>query len=218
MIDFVLYGVPGSPFARSVQVGLEEKGASYRFEAVDPRAIKDEAYLRLHPFGRVPAFAHGNFRLYETQAILRYLDDVLPEPPFEPADPAAAARMNQIVGINDWYFFPKAAAAIVGQRIVGPVLLGMPTDEAVVADALPMAHTCVDELNRLLGENPFLAGDQFTLADIMLAPQVDFFAATPEGSAILKGTKLAAWLDRMNARSSMRATLRPEPLRGMMAA
>jgi glutathione S-transferase len=214
MDEFVLYGVPGSPFARSIQVGLAEKGASYRFEAVDPRETKGEAYLKLHPFGRVPAFAHGDFRLYETQAILRYLDDILPEPAFEPADPVAAARMNQIIGINDWYFFPKAAAAIVGQRIIAPVLLGMPTNEAVVADAVPMARTCIAELNRLLGGNRFLTGDQFTLADIMLAPQVDFFAATPEGRSLLKGTALEAWLARVNVRPSMQATLRPEPLRG----
>jgi glutathione S-transferase len=214
MTDFVLYAVPGSPFARSVQVGLEEKRAHYHFEAVDPRAIKSKAYLKLHPFGRVPAIAHGDFHLYETQAILRYLDDVIPEPPFEPADPVAAARMNQIVGINDWYFFPKAAAEIVGQRIVGPVLLGAPTDEAAVAAAVPMARTCVAELNRLLGDNLFLAGDQFTLADIMLAPQIDFFAATPEGGSMLKGTALEPWLARVNARPSMQATLRPEPLRG----
>jgi glutathione S-transferase len=214
MADFVLHGIPGSPFVRSAQMGLEEKGARYRFEVVDPRQAKSAPYLELHPFGRVPAFAHGDFRLYETQAILRYLDDLFPEPPFEPADPQAAARMNQIVGINDWYFFPKAAAAIVGQRIVGPVLLGRPADETVVADAMPMARTCSAELNRLLGGNRFLAGDQFTLADIMLAPQIDFFAATPEGRSILKGTALEAWLARMNTRPSMIATQRPEPLRG----
>jgi glutathione S-transferase len=214
MAEFILYGVPGSPFVRSVQIGLAEKGAEHRFEAVGPRETKSDTYLQLHPFGRVPAFAHGDFRLYETQAILRYIDDVLPEPPFEPADPVAAARMNQIIGINDWYFFPKAAAAIIGQRIIGPVLLGMTTNEAVVADAVPMARTCIAELNRLLGANRFLTGDQFTLADIMLAPQIDFFAATPEGRSLLRGTALEAWLACVNARPSMQATLRPEPLRG----
>jgi glutathione S-transferase len=214
MADFVLHGIPGSPFVRSAQMGLEEKGVRYRFEIVDPRQTKSAPYLELHPFGRVPAFTHGDFRLYETQAILRYLDDLFPEPPFEPADPKAAARMNQIIGINDWYFFPKAAAIIVGQRIVGPVLLGRPTDEAVVADAVPMARSCLGELNRLLGGNRFLAGDHFTLADIMLAPQIDFFAATPEGRSMLKGTALEAWLARMNTRRSMIATQRPEPLHG----
>src|SRR5215471_13778819 len=81
MSEIVVHGVPGSPFLRSVLLGLEEKKAPYR----------------LHAFGP------GEFKLYESQAILRYLDDIFPEPRREPADPRAAARMNQLIGINDWY-------------------------------------------------------------------------------------------------------------------
>jgi glutathione S-transferase len=213
--DIVVYGVPGSPFLRAVQVGLAEKGVAYRLHAMGPGETKSPEYLARHPFGRVPAFQHGDFRLYETQAILRYLEDAFPQPPFVPADPQAAARMNQIIGINDWYFFPKAAAPIVFQRVIGPALLGIPTDESVIAAAVPMAQTSITELDRLLGAQRYLAGDQLSIADIMLAPQIDFFAATPEGKPLLDGTKnLKAWLARMNARASMVATQRPEPLRG----
>jgi glutathione S-transferase len=214
MSDIVVYGVPGSPFVRAVQMGLEEKRVAYRLQVIGPQEMKSEAYLKRHPFGRVPAFEHGDLKLYETQAILRYLDDVFPEPPFVPADPRAAARMNQIIGINDWYFFPKASAVIVFQRVIGPALLGTATDEAEVTAAVPIARTCVTELDRLLGSQRFLAGDQMSIADLMLAPQIDFFAATPEGKALLEGTGLKAWLARMNARASMIATQRPEPLRG----
>jgi glutathione S-transferase len=212
MSDIVVYGTPGSPFLRAVEVGLREKGAAYRLQPLAPTETKSEEHLKRHPFGRMPAFAHGDFALYETQAILRYLDDVFPEPPWQPADPRKAARMNQIIGINDWYFFPKAAAGIVFQRFVGPVLLGLPTDEAAIEAALPMARTCITELERLLGTQPFLTGEQLTIADIMLAPQLDFFADTPEGS-MLAGTRLATWLERMNTRESMAATQRPAPLR-----
>jgi glutathione S-transferase len=212
MSDIVVYGTPGSPFLRAVEVGLKEKKAAYRLQPLAPGESKGEEHLKRHPFGRMPAFQHGDFALYETQAILRYLDDIFPEPGWEPADPRAAARMNQIIGINDWYFFPKAAAPIVFQRFVGPVLLGMPTDAAAIEAALPMARTCVTELERLLGEGPFLTGDQLTIADIMLAPQLDFFADTQEGT-MLAGTNLAVWLARMNTRDSMIATQRPAPLR-----
>lgn len=214
MSDIVVYGVPGSPFVRAVQMGLEEKGVAYRVEPVAPEELKAEAYLKRHPFGRVPAFEHGDLKIYETQAILRYIDDVFPQPPLVPPDPRAAARMNQIIGINDWYFFPQAAATIVFQRVVGPVLLGLPTDEGAIAEAMPMAQTCIAELDRLLGSQHFLAGEQMSIADLMLAPQIDFFAATPEGKELLERTNLKAWLTRMNARASMIATQRPEPLRG----
>jgi glutathione S-transferase len=213
MTDIVVYGVPGSPFVRAVQMGLEEKHAAYRIAVVGPGESKSEAYLKKHPFGRVPAFEHGDFGLYETQAILRYLDKVFPEPPFEPRDAGAAARMNQIIGINDWYFFPKVAGVIVFQRIVGPMLLGTTTDEAAIEAALPMARVCIAELDRLLGAQPFLAGDRLSIADLMLAPQLDFFAETPEGKSLLQETRLQAWLARMNERPSMQATLRPEALR-----
>ena len=213
MTDIVVYGIPGSPFMRAVQMGLEEKKAAYRIAVVGPGESKSEAYLKKHPFGRVPAFEHGDFSLYETQAILRYLDKIFPEPPFEPGDPCAAARMNQIIGINDWYFFPKAAAVIVFQRIIGPTLLGTTTDEAAIAAAVPMARVCIAELDRLLGAQLFLAGDRLSIADLILAPQLDFFVETPEGKSLLAETRLQAWLNRMNERPSMQATLRPEALR-----
>jgi glutathione S-transferase len=79
---------------------------------------------------------------------------------------------------------------------------------------MPMAKTCMAELDRLLGAQRFFTGDRLSLADIMLAPQVDFFAATPEGRNLLEGTGLKAWLARMTARPSMVATQRPEARRG----
>jgi glutathione S-transferase len=99
----------------------------------------------------------------------------------------------------------------VFQRIIGLVLLGITPDEAAVAGAVPDAEVCLRELNRLLGNQPFMAGDQLSLADLMVAPQIYYLAATPEGRMILKDT--AAWLGRMNARASMKATLPPEALR-----
>lgn len=213
MNDILVQGVPGSPFMRAVQMGLEEKRISYRVNAMGPGDSKSEAYLKKNPFGRVPLLEHGDFTLYETQAILRYIDAEFPQPPLQPRDHRSAARMNQIIGINDWYFFPKVAAVVVFQRIVGPALLGIATDEAAIEAAIPMARICIAELGRLLGTHPFLAGDAISLADLMLAPQLDFFADTPEGKSLLAETRLRRWLDRMNERPSMKATLRPDFLR-----
>jgi glutathione S-transferase len=212
MSDFVVHGVPGSPFVRAATMGLIEKRAAWRLQAIAPGESKSENYLRRHPFGRVPLLEHGDFWLYETQAILRYLDALIPEPPLTPREPRAIARMNQVIGINDWYFFPKVAAVIVFNRIVGPVLLGRAPDEAAVAAAMPDARVCVSELARLLGDQPYFAGDMLTIADLMLAAQLDFFAATPEGRQLLDGTALVPYLARMNERASMQHTQRPAML------
>jgi len=213
MSEFVVYGHPGSPFLRSVRLALEEKGLPYRIQRIGTGEGRSEAQRQLHPFGRIPVVDHGSYRLYETQAILRYIDAHVPEPALQPASPEAIGRMSQIMGINDWYLFPQVGRIIVFQRIVGPTLLGIKPDEAAIAAAVPDARRCLGELNRLLGDQPFLAGDRLSLADLMLAPQLYYLALTPEGAAILEGTALMAWLGRMNARASMRATEPPEELR-----
>lgn len=207
MSAFVVHTVPGSPFARSVMAVLEEKGASWRLAALAPMASKQEPHISRHPWGRIPVLEHGDFWLYETQAILRYLDRLLPEPALTPADLKAAARMDQLLNINDWYLFQGWAAVIVFQRVVAPQLLGMATDEAAVAEAAPKGHTVVRELTRLLGEKPFLCGDRPSLADFALAAQLDLMAQTPEWEQVAgSADALKAWLDRTLARPSMQAT------------
>jgi glutathione S-transferase len=213
MSEFIIYGNPASPFLRSVCATLEEKGVRYRIERFGPGEIRGEAHLKLHPFGRIPAIDHRGYKLYETQAILRYIDALFPEPPLQPADPQAIGRMNQVIGINDWYLFPQAARIIVFQRIVGPAIMGITPDEAACAAAVPDLERCVCELNRLLGDQPYLAGDRLSIADLMLAPQLFYLSITPEGSAAMKDAALLDWLGRMEARPSMQATQPPETMR-----
>lgn len=213
MPEFVVHGIAGSPFVRAVQLVLEEKGADHRLQPMAPQEMRGQAHLQRHPFGRIPILEHGDFVLYETQAILRYVDAVLPEPRLRPTDPRAEARMNQLIGVNDWYFFPKVCAVIGFQRVVGPALMGLIPDETAIAAALPDARTSFAELNRLLGDKPFLVGDELSLADLHLAPSIAFMAATPEGRQLMAGTRLAAWLERMEARPSMQATRPPEIFR-----
>jgi glutathione S-transferase len=150
---------------------------------------------------------HGGFRLYESAAILRYLDRILPEPQLTPSSPEAAARMDQLMNINDWYLFHGVANVIGFQRIVGPRLMGLTPDEGAIAAAMPKAHTVFDELARQLSDKPYFVGDSITLADVLLAPQLDFFTETPEWELLTaKNRNLRTWLDRMNARPSMIAT------------
>src|SRR5438477_6375254 len=102
MSEFIVHSIPGSPFGRAVMATLEEKGASYRLAPVMPSALKSSAHLALHPFGRIPVLEHDGFALYETQAILRYLDRVVGDPPLTPLDPRHAARMDQVLNVCDW--------------------------------------------------------------------------------------------------------------------
>jgi len=206
MGEFILYGVPASPYVRSAALGLEEKGASSRVSALAPFESKSPSHLKRHPFGRVPAFAHGDFELYETQAILRYLDRVIPGPSLTPRDPRAEARMNQLCCITDWYVMPHISIGITFDRLVAP-MLGLPVDEAKIEASIPRATVCLAEIARLLGDRPFLAGDALSIADLLLAPHLAFFAQTPESAALLEPYRmLTAWIGRMTARPSFQNT------------
>lgn len=213
MSNITVYGIPGSPFLRSVEITLKEKEVPYHLQALAPGQHKQPEHLARHPFGRIPAFEHDGFQLYETQAIIRYLDEKFESPPLTPGSPAERARMNQIIGIIESYFFPKAAAPIAFNRIIGPKLLGLPMDEAAIAEAMPMARICFAELDRLLGDQPYLAGDRVSLADIMLGAQLDLLSDTPEGAELISGTRLVPWLERMRSRPSFDATQPPAMLR-----
>jgi glutathione S-transferase len=207
MSEFIVHSVPGSPFGRAVLATLEEKQAPYRFAALPPGGSKSPQHLARHPFGRIPAFEHDGFMLYETQAILRYLDRVLPRPALTPADPKAAARMDQAMNINDWYLFQGVNNVIGFQRIVRPRILNEPADEAAIAEAMPRARMVFNELSRLLGEQDYFAGDRLSLADLMVAPQLAFLSATPEWQPLSASTpNLVSWLDRMSARPGFQAT------------
>ena len=92
MSEFTVHSVPGSPFGRSVLAALEERQSAKRFAPVAPGTLQSPGHLARHPFGRVPVLEHDGFSLYETQAILRYLDRVLPAPALTPADPKRAAQ------------------------------------------------------------------------------------------------------------------------------
>jgi glutathione S-transferase len=207
MSEFVVHSVPGSPFGRSVLATLEEKGARYRLKPVAPGTFQSAEHLARHPFGRVPVLEHEGFLLYETQAILRYLDRVLPSPSLTPNDLRGAARMDQAMNINDWYLFHGVGNVIIFHRVISPRLMGKAPDEAAIDAAMPKAKTVFTELARLLGQSSYFAGDELSLADLLLAPAVAFFAPTPEWSVLgAPHPNLAAWLDRMEARSSMQAT------------
>lgn len=207
MSQFLVHSIPGSPYGRAVFATLVEKGVSYRLMPVAPGTLKVEPHTLRHPFGRVPVLEHGGFMLYETQAIVRYLDRVVPDPALTPADPASAARMDQVMNVCDWYLFQGVGNVIAFQRIVGPRLLGLTTDEPAIAQAMPKAHAVFRELSRLLGDNSYFAGDRLTLGDLMIAPQLDFLAQTPEWAAlIVDAPNLVSWLARMNERACMKQT------------
>src|SRR5262249_59613545 len=123
------------------------------------------------------------FALYETQAILRYVDAVFWGPPLQPRDPQQVARMNQIIGIVDAYMFMDVSFGISYQRLMAP-RHGKTADEARVKESLPNARVSIQALDQLKGDNAFMAGEAVGPADLMVAPHYYYFSLTPHGRAI----------------------------------
>ncbi|MGA8402282.1 MAG: glutathione S-transferase family protein [Stellaceae bacterium] len=206
----IVYGAAMSPYVWSVRLTLAEKGIAHELISVGVSEFRSEAHLARHPFGKIPAFEHDGFMLYETQAIMRYVDETFPAAPLQPIEVQPFARMNQIMGIVDSYLTPCLLMGVLFQRFVAP-LIGRTCDENAVTEALPRVRLCIGEIARLAGDQPFLAGDAVSLADLMVIPQLSYFKKLPEGgSQFAELPALAAWVNRMEARQSVQVTRPPE--------
>jgi glutathione S-transferase len=128
-----------------------------------------------------------------------------------PVDARAAARMDQVMNITDWYLFQGGGNIITFQRVIGPMLFKQPADDAAVSEAMPRGRVVFAELSRLLGDRLWFGGDHFSLADLMVAPHFDFFTSTPEWHELTAPHRnLVDWLARAEARPSLQATTWPK--------
>jgi glutathione S-transferase len=208
-MSVIVHGPAYSTYTRTARLALEEKGVPYELREVDilTGAAHKPDHLALQPFARVPAFEHDGFRLYETAAITRYVDEAFPGPKLQPADAKRRARMAQIVAIVDSYGYGALIGKVVWQRAVVP-LLGGKTDESIVAEAAPMVETSVAALEAAADpQGPFLCGPELSLADLHLAPVMAYFSGTPEGKKALAGTpRLSRWWQSISGRPTVKKT------------
>jgi glutathione S-transferase len=203
-----LYGAAWSVYVRIAGLALEEKQIKYSLVEVDVFAETGvpQEHLKRHPFGRIPAFQHGDFHLYETGAIVRYIDDAFPGCKLQPTSPKARAKVNQIVGILDAYAYRTLVWDIYVELVVS-VRQGRLANEQTIAAALPRAAVCLSELTRLSDGRGFLIGGSVTLADLYAAPIFACFMQAPEAVSLMEGCeKLIYWWQRFAIRDSMSRT------------
>lgn len=206
-VGVTLFGARYSVYVRAAVMALESKGVSFELEPVDifsgDAGLAD--YRKLHPFGRIPAFRHGDFVLYETAAINRYVDEAFDGPALQPADAQGRARMVQIMSMTDSYGYRPLVWDIYVERVGNPQE-GKPSDEALIASALPKARLYLEALDGLKGDKRFLAAASATLADFHVAPVFGYFAEAPEGGAMLKDfPRLARWWNAVAASPAWKA-------------
>ena len=157
-----------SPYVRKVLAVLELKRLAYRIDPIVP-FMGDDRFSRLSPLRRVPVLVDGDLTLCDSTVICEYLDDRYPAPAAYPREPAARARARWLEEFADsrmgdvfvWHYFNHA--------VLRPHVLGLPTDEAVVARALTEEIPQVlAYLEPQLPETGFLHG-ALSVADISVA-------------------------------------------------
>jgi len=203
MAQVTLYGSPISTYVRTARIALAEKGVGYDLKDVwvDSPEIKQR-----HPFQKIPVLRHGDFELYETFAVSRYIDEAFPGPALQPSDAKARARMTQWISVHNSYCYPTLIGGIVLER-VAPKLLNRPSDEAKIKATLPDAQQRLDVLEKALGTTPYLAGIEPTLADYFLYPVMFYVSVVPEGNALLESRPgLRRWMAAIGDRRSVKDT------------
>ena len=200
----ILYGADYSVYVRIARMALEEKSIDYELVPLDIFAAEGIPawYLEHHPFGRIPAFEHDGFRLFETNAIARYVDEAFDGPALQPADARGRARMSQIIGMLDAYGYRAMVWDVAVER-----LEKAEPDETLIAGGLSQAETVLKVLTSLKADGPWLLGDQLTLADLHAAPIIGYFVKVAEGQKLLaEFPEIQAWWGRIAARQAFAVT------------
>ena len=208
MSTITLYGFPPSTYTRSARMFCAEKGVEHTLEPVE---LGSDAHKQLHPFAKIPVMRHGDFRLYETPAIGRYVDETFDGPPLQPADPKARAVMTQWITVLEDYLYGAMIRGVVFPRIVMP-MRGEAPDEALIAKSMPTVEFQIGVLDAGLSGADYFAGSAPSLADWLIEPVITYLRNTPDaGAQVGAARNLVAWHDRMTARPSFAATMPPPP-------
>ena len=176
-----LLGDSRSVYVRAARMAFEEKGIACLLQQAQPHSPE---ILALNPFGKMPTFRCGDLTLYETSAIMRFLDETMPGPPLMPADPIGRAKAEQWISALNCYGYPAMAHNYVLQYIFPRGGDGKP-DRAVIDAALPEIRKIFGALDRAIGPRDHLVGDSITLPDILLTPMAAYVKAMPEGKDLM---------------------------------
>lgn len=198
-----LYYSPLSTFSQRVRIALLEKGIAAELVEVDlpGRAQFQPEYLAKNPYGRVPAIDEDGWGLYESTAILEYLEATRPAPPLVPADPRGRARVAMHMKLCDLELAGPARTILVPKRFL--------PRERWLLEPMEKARGKIEKhlaiLEPEIQGREFLAGERFTLADVCYAPFLQFLPILD----VTPGPAVRSWAARLVERPSVKETRPP---------
>ena len=198
-----LYAPPASSYSRRVTVVMAEKGIAHESVALDMRAgdHKSARYLALNPYGRVPTLVDDDFVLYESTAIINYLEATHPHPPLLPTGARERALVEMHSRLCDLEFSKSVSAVAFPKRFL--------PKERWPLEAMDKARLDVERhltsLDAHLAQKTYLVAEQFTLADVCYLPFLEFLGLVE----VAVPPKVAAWAERLLSRPSAQLTRPP---------
>lgn len=223
MSALTLHHAPGCALSRAVRIGLAEKGLEHEVWTVDTDQFGqlDPAFMALNPAGQAPVLETERAALTEAFFILCYLDERFPDPPLGGADAAARYRVQVVGQLVERAIAPNLAllewAAEPGPTPSREALFRLPLERRalweravagfsvaeITAADVGLARA-LDDCEAWLEKHPWLAGEDYSIADILLYPLADRLDES------MRGPALREWHTRVVARPAI-AALEAEP-------
>ncbi len=197
-----LYTFPPSTNSRKVRIALLEKGLEFERVNVDlsKREQKSPEYLKIHPFGQVPALDDEGFVLYDSTVINEYLEDEYPYPSLMPDGSEGRARVRLLEDFRDTHFNPYCVQIMYEVRKAEGE-----RDAARIENAKTQISACFDRIERELQGKEYLVGS-FSLADIAFMANFDIMERLAIPVDANKHKNATAWITRLKSRPSYAAS------------
>lgn len=209
--SITVFGHVGSACTRRVLVMLAEKSLEADLSVVDlsKGEQKGADHLMRQPFGVIPAITIDGFTMYESLAIVRYLEHRYPTPSLTPKSQQDVARMEQFLSV-EYSYLAGAVGVVMVQKILNP-MFGRPVDEPQVTSARDRLTQVFDVLETALARQPYLAGDEFSLADLNFLPGLATLQKASENRVIEERPSCSAWVQRITSRPSWKSVMARSP-------
>ncbi|TXG51978.1 hypothetical protein EZV62_021147 [Acer yangbiense] len=201
-----LYGPPLSTAVSRVLACLLEKDVQFQLTPIDlsKGEQKKPEFLKMQPFGQVPAFEDENISLFESRAICRYICEKYPEKGNKGlygTNPLAKASIDQWLEAEGQTFNPPSSV-LVFQLAFAP-LMKLKQDETLIRQNEAKLSKVLDVYEKRLGESRFLASDEFSLADLSHLPNAHYLVtATDRGEIFTSRKNVGRWWDEISSRDS----------------
>ncbi|TNE56511.1 MAG: glutathione S-transferase family protein [Alphaproteobacteria bacterium] len=204
-----LYDTPMAPNPRRVRIFLAEKGAT--IPTVDVNLMKGEhrnpEYRALVPNGRVPALVLDDGTvLCESIAICRYLESLYPEPNLMGVDALEIAQIDMWTRRMEFELMMPVASAFRHVHPAAAVLENQFKDFGL--SMKKVGEKSYAYLDKILADQPYIAGDRYTIADISAICTVQFGAAVSDIHVTEALPHLKRWADEVGARPAVKSSLK----------